>query len=133
MDVKQQIVSAGNKWFATQIDMAVEQNPRLAYISKRLKAGVGNILADKVNLIDPYLPFVTDANGRLNIDSVSEELLNAFDEMPVRSYEVMGLDVEVGKGRIAVVFPDSIFANLLLDHNRWVVERADIQELIKLL
>ena len=133
MDIKKQMVEAGSKWFATQIDIAVEQNPRLAYISKRLKNGVANILAEKVDMVDPYLPFLTDSNGKFNFNSVGEELLNAFDEMPIRSYEAIGLDVEIGKGRIAIVFPDSIFTSLLLDHNRWVIEREDIMDLINML
>lgn len=132
-DIKKHLVATGQKWICDQIDMAVEHNPRLAFISKRLKDGLSNTLANKVDMIDPYLPFITDENGALNIKSVSEELLNAFDEMPVRDYEAMGLELQAGKGRIAVMFPDNIFTNLLLDNNKLVIDRADIQEFINAL
>lgn len=132
-DIKQKIVEVGRKWINEQVNMAVEQNPRLAYISKRLKDGLGNTLANKIDNIDPYLPYITDENGNFNIRSISEELLNAFSEMPVRDYEVMGLDMQVGKGRIVVMFPDNIFTNLLLDNNKLLIERTDIQELINMI
>lgn len=129
-DIKKRLVEAGRTWIAQQVDSAVEHNPRLAFIAKRLKDGLGNALANKVDALDAYLPFITDENGRINVQSVSEELLNAFEEMPVRDYEVMGMDVTVGKGRIVALFPDNLFTNLFLDNNRLVITRADIMELI---
>lgn len=132
-DIKQQLVIAGQRWICAQIDVAVEHNPRLAFIAKRLKDGLGNTLAKKVDIIDAYLPFITDENGRMNIQSVGEELLNAFDEMPMRSYEYMGLNIELGKGYITVIFPDNILASLFLDNNMLRIGRADIQELFNTL
>ena len=132
-EIKRRLVEAGRTWIAQQIDSAVEHNPRLAFISKRLKDGLGNTLANKVDAIEPYLPFITDESGKLNVRSVSEELLNAFEEMPVRDYEVMGLEVKVGKGRIVALFPENILTNLFLDNNRLVIGRADLEELVKAL
>lgn len=132
-DIKQHLAKTAQTWLSQQIDIAVENNPRLAFIAKRLKDGLSNTIANKVDMIDPYLPFITDERGRLNVNSVSEELLNAFDEMPVRDYQYMGLDIEVGKGRIAVMFPDNIFTNLFLDNNKLLLNRADLQELFKIL
>lgn len=132
-NIKQQIVGVGSKWITEQVDIAVEHNPRLAYISKRLKDGLCNTLANKIDKIDPYLPYFTDENGEFNIKSISEELLNAFSEMPIRDYEVMGLNMQVGKGQVVVMFPDNIFTNLLLDNNKLLIERADIQELINMI
>lgn len=132
-DIKQQLVLAGQRWICAQIDVAVEHNPRLAFIAKRLKDGLGNTLTKKVDMIDPYLPFITDENGRMNIQSVGEELLNAFDEMPMRSYEYMGLNIELGKGYFTVIFPDNILASLFLDNNMLRIGRADIQELFNTL
>ena len=129
-DIKQRLVDAGRVWIARQVDSAVEHNPRLAFIAKRLKDGLGYTLANKVDALDAYLPFITDENGKINIQSVSEELLNAFEEMPVRDYDVMGLNVSVGKGRVVALFPDNLFTNLFLDNNRLVITRADIMELI---
>lgn len=129
-DVKQRLLDAGQEWIAKQIDIAVEHNPRLSFIAKRLKDGLNKNLTNNIDKIDPYLPFITDDKGQLNINSVSEELLNAFDEMPVRNYEFMGLDIRVGKGRVAVSFPDNIFTNLFLDNNKLLIDRGDLQELI---
>lgn len=130
-DIKRRLVEAGRVWIAQQVDSAVEHNPRLAFIAKRLKDGLGNALANKVDALDAYLPFITDESGKLNVQSVSEELLNAFEEMPVRDYEVMGLDVSVGKGRIVALFPENILTGLFLDNNRLVIGRADLEELVK--
>lgn len=132
-DIKKQLVTAGQEWIRTQIDTAVEHNPRLSFVAKRLKDGLCNTLANKIDMIDPYLPFITDERGEMNIKSVSEELLNAFDEMPVRDYEAMGLEFRIGKGRIAVMFPDNLLTNLFLDNNKLVIDRADIQELVNTL
>lgn len=133
MDVKQHIVKVGQQWITTQIDMAVEHNPRLSFIARRLKDGLCNTLANKIGKIDPYLPFITDERGNVNIGSVSDELLSAFDEMPIRDYDFMGLDVSVGKGKIVVSFPDNIFTNIFLDHNRLTFGKEDLIELVKLL
>ena len=132
MDVKQHIVKVGQQWITTQIDMAVEHNPRLSFIARRLKDGLCNTLANKIDKIDPYLPFITDERGNVNIGSVSDELLSAFDEMPVRDYDFMGLDVSVGKGKIVVSFPDNIFTNIFLDHNRLTFGKEDLMDLVKL-
>lgn len=129
-DVKQCLLNTGQEWIAKQIDIAVEHNPRLSFIAKRLKDGLSKTLTNKIDMIDPYLPFITDSKGELNIGSVSEELLNAFDEMPTRDYEYMGMDISIGKGRVSVCFPDNIFTNLFLDNNRLLIERSDIEELI---
>lgn len=127
-DIKQHLVEVGRKWINEQVDVAVEHNPRLSFIATRLKEGLGNMLANKVDMIDPYMPFITDERGQFNVTSVSEELLNAFDEMPVRDYDAMGLAMQVGKGRVVVMFPDNFFTNLLLDNNKLVFGRADLQE-----
>lgn len=127
-DIKQHLVEVGRKWINEQVDVAVEHNPRLSFIATRLKEGLGNMLANKVDMIDSYMPFITDERGQFNVKSVSEELLNAFDEMPVRDYDAMGLAMQVGKGRIVVMFPDNFFTNLLLDNNKLIFGRADIQE-----
>ena len=132
MDVKQHIVKVGQQWITTQIDMAVEHNPRLSFIARRLKDGLCNTLANKIGKIDPYLPFITDERGNVNIGSVSDELLSAFDEMPIRDYDFMGLDVSVGKGKIVVSFPDNIFTNIFLDHNRLTFDKEDLMDLVKL-
>ena len=132
MDVKQHIVKVGQQWITTQIDMAVEHNPRLSFIARRLKDGLCNTLANKIDKIDPYLPFITDERGNVNIGSVSDELLSAFDEMPIRDYDFMGLDVSVGKGKIVVSFPDNIFTNIFLDHNRLTFGKEDLMDLVKL-
>ena len=133
MDVKKQLIDAGQRWITGQVDMAVEHNPRLSFISKRLKDGLNTTLANKIDKIDPYLPFITDESGALNIKSASEELLNAFDEMPKRDYDYMGLDVSVGKGRIEVNFPNNILSNLFLDNNKMIIVREDIEDLVKML
>lgn len=127
-DIKQHLVDVGRKWINEQVDVAVEHNPRLSFIATRLKDGLGNMLADKIDLIDPYMPFITDERGLFNIKSVSEELLNAFDEMPMRDYNAMGLVMQVGKGRVEVMFPDNFFTNLLLDNNKLIFGREDLQE-----
>lgn len=133
MDVKQHIAEVGQRWITAQIDMAVDHNPRLSFIAHRLKDGLCNTLANKIDLIDPYLSFITDEKGNLNIGSASEELLSAFNEMPIREYDFMGLDVVVGKGKIMVSFPDNIFTSIFLDHNRLTFDRKDLQDLIMLL
>lgn len=132
-DVKEQLATVGKAWLSQQIDIAVEHNPRLSFIATRLKDGLGTTIANKIDMIDPYLPFITNNKGQINIQSVSEELLNAFDEMPVRSYPYMGLTIEVGKGRVVVMFPDNILTNLFLDNNKLVLTRADLQDLFTII
>ena len=132
-DIKQHLATMAQAWLSQQIDIAVEHNPRLAYIAKRLKDGLGNTIATKIDMLDPYLPFITNDKGRLNINSVSEELLNAFDEMPLREYQYMGLNIEVCKGRVVVMFPDNLLTNLFLDNHKLVLNRADVQDLFTII
>lgn len=129
-DIKQRLLDTGHEWIAKQIDIAVEHNPRLSFIAKRLKDGISKNLTNNIDKIDLYLPFITDDKGQLNINSVCEELLNAFEEMPVRNYEYMGLDIKLGKGRVAISFPDNIFTNLFLDNDKLLICRDDLQDLI---
>lgn len=119
-----------SKWLIEQIDIAIENNPRLSFISKRLKSGVVKLIDQNIDKLKAIEPFITDENGNVDIKSISQELISAFEEMPERDYQISGIDIRVGKGNVSVNFPDSLLSTLFLDHNRLVFTKTDLMNLL---
>lgn len=119
-----------SKWLIEQIDIAIENNPRLSFISKRLKSGVVKLIDQNIDKLKAIEPFITDENGNVDIKSISQELISAFEEMPERDYQISGIDIRVGKGNVSVNFPDSLLSTLFLDHNRLVFTKTDLLNLL---
>lgn len=119
-----------SKWLIEQIDIAIENNPRLSFISKRLKNGVVKLIDQNIDKLKAIEPFITDENGNVDIKSISQELISAFEEMPERDYQISGIDIRVGKGNVSVNFPDSLLSTLFLDHNRLVFTKTDLLNLL---
>lgn len=119
-----------SKWLIEQIDIAIENNPRLSFISKRLKSGVVKLIDQNIDKLKAIEPFITDENGNVDIKSISQELISAFEEMPERDYQISGIDIRVGKGNVSVNFPDSLLSTLFLDHNRLIFTKTDLLNLL---
>lgn len=119
-----------SKWLIEQIDIAIENNPRLSFISKRLKSGVVKLIDQNIDKLKAIEPFITDENGNVDIKSISQELVSAFEEMPERDYQISGIDIRVGKGNVSVNFPDSLLSTLFLDHNRLIFTKTDLLNLL---
>jgi hypothetical protein len=130
MSFQHNIEDAAISWVNEQVDIAVSNNPRLSFIAKRLKDGLAKVISNNVGKVEMLEPFITDDNGEVNIKSISEELLNAFEQMPEYEYHFNGIDVAVGKGHVSIIFPDSFLANMFLDHHKLVYDKEDITEFI---
>ena len=127
---QEQIRDKATAWLNAKLDSIIEANPRLSVFSKHIRRGLARKIDDLTEKMDSIMPFITDEDGQLDIDSASGELLNAFDEMPVKSYSFMGIDVKVGKGSVTASIPSNIFTDLIFDNGSITLTRADIEELL---
>ncbi len=129
-EIQEKIRTAATDWLNTKLDSIIDANPRLSVFSKHIRRGLTRKIDDLTAKMDVVMPFITDENGKLDIESTSGELLNAFDEMPVKSYSFMGIDVKVGKGAVTASIPSNIFTDLIFDNGSITLTRADIEELL---
>lgn len=128
--LKQQILTASTEWLDAKLDAVVEANPRMAALSTYIRRGLKRKLADVVQQVDGFIPFIADESGEIDITDASSVLLNAFDEMPVQTQSFMGMTVKAGKGSITLSVPRNIFTDLFLDNGNITLSRADFEELV---
>lgn len=129
-EIQEQIRDKTTAWLNAKLDSIIEANPRLSVFSKHIRRGLTRKIDDLTAKMDGIMPFITDEDGKLDIDGASGELLNAFDEMPVKSYSFVGIDVKVGKGAVTASIPSNIFTDLIFDNGSITLTRADIEELL---
>ncbi len=129
-ELQEKIRTAATNWVNAKLDGIIEANPRLSVFAKHIRRGLVRKIDEVIPKMDAIMPFITDDNGKLDFVSISDELLNAFDEMPVKTYAVMGIDVKVGRGAITATVPSNILTDLLFDNGSITLTRSDIEELV---
>lgn len=129
-ELQEHIRTAAISWVNSKLDGIIEANPRLSVFSTHIRRGIHRKIDEAIPKLDAVMPFITDDNGKLDVVSISDELLNAFDEMPIRTYNFVGIDVKVGKGVITATAPRNILTDFFLDNGSMTLTRADIEELI---
>lgn len=129
-DLQEKIKDTATSWLNAKLDGVIEANPRLSVFSKHIRRGLTRKIDEMVPKLEGIMPFITDDDGKLDIGSISTELLNAFDEMPVKTYSLLGIDIKIGKGVATASIPSNVLTDLIFDNGCITLTRADIEELL---
>lgn len=114
MTAKEQVISTVSEWAEKHIDTITAANPRMAVFAPRLKQGLENYLYSKDGMLDNIMLFVTDKEGKLDIGDFFEEAVKMFDEMPIQTKHVFGIDINIGRGAIEAKMPDNFIMNMFM-------------------
>lgn len=134
MTAKEQLITTVTEWAEKHIDTIVAANPRLTVFAPRIKQGFENYLYKKDGMVDNVMLFITDKEGKLDIGDFFEEAMKMFDEMPIQTKKVFGLDVNIGKGAVEAKMPDNFLMNMLMGSTGSIkFTSADFMELKTLL
>lgn len=134
MTPKEQIISTFENWASTKIDTLVSNSPNMAMVAPRLKNGMSNYIAKNSDKIDNMLLFFTDKEGKLDVGNFFEEATKVFDDMPIQTHKIFGMDLNVGKGAVELDIPQNFFTSMLMGSNNSVkLTSADFMEIKDLL
>ncbi len=134
MTAKEQILSTVSEWADKQINSLVASNPRMSMFAPRLKQGLENYIDKNESKIDNMLLFVTDKDGKLDITDMFDEGMRMFQEMPVQTHKLMGLNTHVGQGAIEIKMPDNFLVSMFMGNTGSIkITTADIMELKQML
>ena len=107
--------TAMQQWGDKKIDELFPNKPQLRVFAKR---GLNNVLTrydDRINKsIDTAMLFVADEKGCIDSDVAIDTLVSLFKEIDVRSYNLWGVDVGVGKGAVTLDFPHNFMFDMLI-------------------
>lgn len=112
---KGEVKTAIQSWGNDKIDSLF---PEKAHTRTFFKNGLNNFLSKRDALINKWLDtgflFVADENGAIDGDVLIDTLVNLFEEMDVREYQLGIVKLTVGKGQVVVDFPQNFLFDMFL-------------------
>lgn len=101
------------------------------------KNGLNNMLnrydASMNKGIDMLWMFIADENGVVDSDVLVDNVIAMLKEMDLKEYNIMGLNMIVGKGEVAIEMPNNIFFDMLVGCSKIRFTSNDINEFKNLL
>lgn len=122
-----------NVWIGQKVDALAATSPRLVLFAPRIKQGLSNILRQYSGKIEPFLPFITDEDGRMNIGSMRDEILAIFGDMPKGEYQFGEFTIYTDKASLKVQLPQGQLWGILFGDLKTVkFGESDVEDLIDL-
>lgn len=122
-----------NVWIGQKVDALAATSPRLVLFAPRIKQGLSNILRQYSGKIEPFLPFITDEDGRMNIGSMRDEILAIFGDMPKGEYQFGEFTIYTDKASVKVQLPQGQLWGILFGDLKTVkFGESDVEDLIDL-
>lgn len=112
------MATALREWGKGRIRALVDSRPGLAAVSPYMERGVDNWVARERGRIGDMVGnaamFIADGDGNINADTVMEDLLGMFRNMPRRQAAIGVFEVEYGKGEVCVTIPHDPLLDIIL-------------------
>lgn len=131
--IMDEILDNIKEWVDMKIDALASGNPQMALFAPRLKRGIYNMIQQHIGQIEPLMPFLTDEQGRVDIGTMKEELLDIYNGMPKGEYMLGAFKVITDKGSIVVNIPDGVLWSIIFGDLKSVkFGTKDVEDLIDL-
>lgn len=112
------MATALREWGKGRIRDLAGGRPGLAAVSPYMERGLDNWVARERgrlgDMVDKAAMFIADGDGNINADTVMEDLLGMFRNMPKRQATVGVFEVEYGKGEVCVTIPHDPLLDIIL-------------------
>lgn len=133
-ELKKKLTGQTRQWADSKIDAMCAGNPKLKVASIYMKRGVHNALIrgdEKISsALDRASLFLFDENGKLDADTLINDMLTAFKEMDEQTVDLWGMPVVAGKGVIKIPIPDNFITSMFFGNTGgFKITLADINDL----
>ena len=130
---KGELKTAIQSWGNSKID-ELFKNPTPRTFTKN---GLNNILnrydASMNKGIDMLWMFIANEDGVVDSDVLVDNAIAMLKEMDLKEYNIMGLNMTIGKGEVAIEMPKNIFFDMLVGCSKIRFTSNDINEFKNLL
>lgn len=128
-DLKTAIQSWGN----SKIDELFKNSISRTFAKNGLNNMLNRYDASMNKGIDMLWMFIADENGVVDSDVLVDNVIAMLKEMDLKEYNIMGLNMTIGKGEVAIEMPKNIFFDMLVGCSKIRFTSNDINEFKNLL
>ena len=130
---KGELKTAIQSWGNSKIDVLFKRPTPRTFA----KNGLNNILnrydASMNKGIDMLWMFIANEDGVVDSDVLVDNAIAMLKEMDLKEYNIMGLNMTIGKGEVAIEMPKNIFFDMLVGCSKIRFTSNDINEFKNLL
>lgn len=130
---KGELKTAIQSWGNSKIDELFKNSISRSFAKNGLNNMLNRYDASMNKGIDMLWMFIADENGVVDSDVLVDNVIAMLKEMDLKEYNIMGLNMIVGKGEVAVEMPKNIFFDMLVGCSKIRFTSNDINEFKNLL
>ena len=130
---KGELKTAIQSWGNSKIDELFKNSISRTFAKNGLNNMLNRYDASMNKGIDMMWMFIADENGVVDSDVLVDNVIAMLKEMDLKEYNIMGLNMIVGKGEVAVEMPNNIFFDMLVGCSKIRFTSNDINEFKNLL
>lgn len=130
---KGELKTAIQSWGNSKIDELFKNSISRTFAKNGLNNMLNRYDASMNKGIDMLWMFIADENGVVDSDVLVDNVIAMLKEMDLKEYNIMGLNMIVGKGEVAVEMPKNIFFDMLVGCSKIRFTSNDINEFKNLL
>lgn len=130
---KGELKTAIQSWGNSKIDELFKNSISRTFAKNGLNNMLNRYDASMNKGIDMLWMFIADENGAVDSDVLVDNVIAMLKEMDLKEYNIMGLNMIVGKGEVAVEMPNNIFFDMLVGCSKIRFTSNDINEFKNLL
>lgn len=130
---KGELKTAIQSWGNSKIDELFKNSISRTFAKNGLNNMLNRYDASMNKGIDMLWMFIADENGVVDSDVLVDNVIAMLKEMDLKEYNIMGLNMIVGKGEVAIEMPNNIFFDMLVGCSKIRFTSNDINEFKNLL
>ena len=130
---KGELKTAIQSWGNSKIDELFKNSISRTFAKNGLNNMLNRYDASMNKGIDMLWMFIADENGVVDSDVLVDNAIAMLKEMDLKEYNIMGLNMTVGKGEVAIEMPKNIFFDMLVGCSKIRFTSNDINEFKNLL
>lgn len=130
---KGELKTAIQSWGNSKIDELFKNSISRTFAKNGLNNMLNRYDASMNKGIDMLWMFIADENGVVDSDVLVDNVIAMLKEMDLKEYNIMGLNMTVGKGEVAIEMPKNIFFDMLVGCSKIRFTSNDINEFKNLL
>lgn len=130
---KGELKTAIQSWGNSKIDELFKNSISRTFAKNGLNNMLNRYDASMNKGIDMLWMFIADENGVVDSDVLVDNVIAMLKEMDLKEYNIMGLNMTIGKGEVAIEMPKNIFFDMLVGCSKIRFTSNDINEFKNLL
>ena len=130
---KGELKTAIQSWGNSKIDELFKNSISRTFAKNGLNNMLNRYDASMNKGIDMLWMFIADENGVVDSDVMVDNVIAMLKEMDLKEYNIMGLNMTIGKGEVAIEMPKNIFFDMLVGCSKIRFTSNDINEFKNLL